>query len=114
MNYFSKEELSCSCCGEYATPDWVLDALNKFREMVGGPVVINSAYRCPSHNKNVGGAKNSMHLKGIAFDVRIDGRDIKRLVEYAYKCGANGVGLYDTFIHIDFREKETLWDNRTK
>jgi hypothetical protein len=34
-----------------------------------GPIAINSAYRCPSLNKAIGGAAKSQHMDGLAADI---------------------------------------------
>lgn len=43
--------------------------LQKIRDYVGRPVVINSAFRSPAVNKAVGGVKNSRHLTCLAADI---------------------------------------------
>lgn len=45
------------------------DYLDKIREKVGKPIVVNSGFRCSVLNKAVGGVANSQHLKGLAADV---------------------------------------------
>jgi len=44
--------------------------LQKIREYVGDPIIINSGYRSPEVNKAVGGANNSSHMYGLAADIR--------------------------------------------
>ena len=39
------------------------------REWVGGPIKINSFFRCPELNKAIGGSKTSQHCKGQAIDI---------------------------------------------
>ena len=39
------------------------------REWVGGPIKINSFYRCPELNKAIGGSTKSQHCKGQAMDI---------------------------------------------
>ena len=39
------------------------------REWVGGPIKINSFYRCPELNKAIGGSTTSQHCKGQAMDI---------------------------------------------
>lgn len=46
------------------------DTLNQVREKLGQPIIINSAYRTPQVNKQVGGAKRSLHMQGRAADIR--------------------------------------------
>ena len=44
--------------------------LDKWRENYGGSRIVNSAYRNPVRNANVGGAQNSRHMYGDASDLR--------------------------------------------
>ena len=39
------------------------------RLWVGGPIKINSFYRCPKLNKAIGGSKRSQHCQGRAIDI---------------------------------------------
>ena len=39
------------------------------RKWVGGPIKINSFYRCPELNKAIGGSTTSQHCKGQAMDI---------------------------------------------
>ena len=72
--HFSDAEMRCSCgCGANGCDPALLDALEAFRAAVGLPVIIESAYRCPDHNKAVGGSLASQHLLGLAADVRVKG-----------------------------------------
>ena len=51
--------------------DKVLDPL---REAWGGPIRVNSGYRCPALNKLVGGTPTSQHQKGEAADITVGSR----------------------------------------
>jgi len=55
--------------------------LERLREKVGTPVIINSGFRSEAVNKAVGGVKGSNHLTGCAADIRVTG--IEQLVRYA-------------------------------
>ena len=75
------------------------------------PITILSAYRTPSHNKKVGGARNSQHVEGRALDLKPpNGYSVaqfyKVIKAIAPDCGINGIGLYKTFVHIDIRPTE--------
>lgn len=66
---------------------------------------INSGYRTESHNKNVGGSKNSFHLYAKAVDISQQCINVKKfhsLLLEAVKLGFIPDGeilLYDTFVH---------------
>lgn len=103
--HFNPKEFACKCCGNLLVTKESADAWDKieeFRKVVKVPVIINSAYRCEKHNEEIGGAKNSNHLKGIAFDVRITDRlSRKSIYDAAEKVGFKGFGDYKNFVHVD-------------
>ena len=43
--------------------------LEEVRELVGGPIIVTSGYRCPKLNRAIKGARNSAHMKGLAADI---------------------------------------------
>ena len=45
--------------------------LDPIREAWGGPISVNSGYRCPVLNRAVGGVPTSQHQKGEAADVTV-------------------------------------------
>lgn len=70
----------------------------------GQPLTVNSAYRTPEHNAKVGGAKDSQHTHGNAFDVDVSGMSEEQrlaLTERAKASGFKGVGVYDNSLHFD-------------
>ncbi len=83
------------------------------RILWGKAISIHSAYRTKTHNKSVGGAKNSQHLQGLALDLKppqgvpIDAF-YKTIKENAKRLGIKGIGRYKTFIHVDLRGGDTL------
>ena len=70
---------------------------------LGKPLIVNSAYRSPEHNRKVGGAKASKHLEGTAFDISMANHDPASFIAAARKAGFKGIGTYprSNFIHID-------------
>lgn len=99
----------CKCCGElpeHGMDDKLIEVLN----MIGcGASDINSAYRCPAHNEEVGGTRNSFHVHGMAADVdatRFSG--VEALASLAEQAGATGIGKYPNanFVHIDTRNED--------
>lgn len=65
-----------------ALVEHVLDPL---REAWGGPIHVNSGYRCRAMNKAVGGAAGSQHMRGEAADItvgsRLDNARLYRLLQ---------------------------------
>ena len=49
----------------------VEDVLQPLRDAWGGPLFINSGYRCPELNEAVDGVPTSQHVKGQAADVGV-------------------------------------------
>ncbi len=112
---FTREELACPCCGFMNISEDALDKLQDLRDLMGAPLKINSAARCPKHNKAVGGAPRSQHLstpdhQSTAFDVALAGHDKTKLIELAEFVGFRGIGSsYRTFVHIDDRGRYARW-----
>lgn len=89
----------------------LVNVLQKIRTHFGRAVTITSAYRTPPRNKSVGGTAYSMHLYGRAADIKVSGISPKKVAEYAEKILPNtgGIGIYDTFTHIDVRSVKSRW-----
>ena len=95
----------------------LIKAIDYVRQQIEQPLYINSGYRTERHNAEVGGVPNSQHRLGKACDVRIHSQEMGDSIEYWFKdfVGEDcGIGRYDTFIHIDTRDKKARWDNRSK
>lgn len=111
-NYFTPKEIACKGTGFIVVDEEALDCLNALRHIIGVPFAPNSAYRSESHNKAVGGAKNSMHRKGKAFDIPIkEGMSRDAIHDTAELVGFTGIGDYNTFVHVDTGRKR-YWDKR--
>ena len=105
---FTPKEISCRHCGEIFLDPKSMDALQRLRVNWGRPIVLTSAHRCVTHNKNVGGAKNSQHLN-VAFDCACPAENQDDFVKAALDVGFRGVGKYPSrgFVHLDMGEKRT-------
>ena len=69
VEHFKPEEFLCPCCKRGGV-SWLLVLwLDLLRRAWGGPVRVNSGFRCVAHNREVGGAARSRHLLGCAADV---------------------------------------------
>lgn len=93
---------------------FIRDKLQQIRTRFGVPVVINSGYRTPSHNKKVGGSSNSFHIKGRAFDIVVKGKPPVEVARYAASIGIKGVIQYSWGIHIDSRSQKYYAVNNGK
>jgi zinc D-Ala-D-Ala carboxypeptidase len=82
-------------------------ALQAIRDHTGKPVAINSGYRSPQHNRNINGATNSLHVKGMAADIVIKGMTPLEVASLAHDLGLGGIKAYPTFTHIDVGIKRT-------
>jgi uncharacterized protein YcbK (DUF882 family) len=66
------------------------------------PIVVTSGYRTPAHNaRTEGAARSSMHLYGYAADMHVPGYGPRAPALAAQFVGGAGIGLYDTFTHLD-------------
>lgn len=121
IGYFDTKEFASKDGKDSPWPTVVnpqlIELCNKIREAYGRPIVVNSGYRSPEHNEKIGGVKNSMHVLGQAADLAPLKRD-KDWLPFLHQLALNlnhngGVGLYDTFVHVDTRGEKARWDNRT-
>jgi hypothetical protein len=100
---FSPREIASKGDGEIVIDDAALDKLQELRTRLGKPLILTSAYRSPAHNRRVGGAKNSRHMQGDAFDVRMENHDPHEFEAAARAVGFTGFGYYPKsgFMHVD-------------
>lgn len=110
-NNFKAYEFACkgNDCNTVKTDEKLVLYLQNIRTHFGKPITINSGYRCASHNKKAGGAKSSYHTKGQAADIVVKDISPSEVAKYAESIGILGIGLYDTFVHIDTRTKKSFW-----
>ena len=85
----------------------LLHALRQNMESDAAYEVI-SGYRSPQtnaalHERSSGVASNSLHMQGMAMDVRLPDRALAKLHDAALALGQGGVGFYPTsdFVHVD-------------
>lgn len=81
----------------------VEEVLQPLRDSWGGPLFINSGYRCPELNKAVGGVPTSMHCKGQAADVGVtDPYSLAKLIK-RMRLDVDQVIVYPSFVHISHK-----------
>ncbi|QIK37511.1 DUF882 domain-containing protein [Caldichromatium japonicum] len=111
LNYLFRDHRT----GEVRTIDpRLFDLLYDLKVYLGDPDArfeIISAYRSPATNAQLrktssGVARNSLHLRGQAVDVRLPDLSTRRLCEAALELGRGGVGYYrrSDFVHLDTGE----------
>lgn len=88
----------------------LLDTLFELHKRIpsDAPFEVISGYRSPRTNAllrraSSGVARKSLHMRGMAIDIRVRGCSLKRLHQTAVAMKAGGVGYYPRsgFIHMD-------------
>lgn len=105
LTHFSPSEFRCRCgCGagmERMDPGF-LAMLEEARELAGIPFVLSSAYRCPKHNRAVGGVEDSAHVRGYAVDIRcVDSHSRFVILQALFEAGFRRIELAPTWVHVD-------------
>jgi len=99
---FFRDEFACHCgCGFDAISLMLVDRLQQVREAIDSPVKITSACRCESHNKAIGGVKDSAHLNGFAADISCIDPIKRKILVQALLTLFPRILIYKTFIHVD-------------
>lgn len=97
--------------------DELVAVLEKARRHFGKPIKIDSGYRTVAYNSTIKNASpKSQHTHGNAADIVV--RGVKPIDVYNYFNATYpdtyGVGIYNTFVHIDVRPDKARWDYRAK
>lgn len=114
---FNSLEFDChgsGCCSETIINPKLVEYVQKIRDHFGKSITVTSGYRCPVHNKRIGGATGSRHSKGDAADIVVSGVAPREVAKYAESIGIKGIGLYETnadghFTHVDTRDVKSFW-----
>ena len=108
--HFTAAELECPHCGQMQMSNDFMRKLVAVRREINIPLHVTSGFRCPEHNRNVGGATSSKHLAGRAVDIALNMSEENQvtLLELAIKHGLVGIGVAKTFIHLDDTRRR-LW-----
>ena len=112
--HFRYTDFLCPCCDVLKlVPGFYrhVSLLERLRDEIGLPVIVTSGYRCPVHNKRIGGAPRSWHML-FATDITTEDADpeeLKRMFECAQDIGFGGIGRYDKHIHLDLRPEKLTW-----
>ena len=107
INYFMRDWRNDQTIG---IDTRTIDIIAATHNMLDGtePYTLLSGYRTPStnamlRNKSSGVARNSLHMRGQAADLRLSGRSVGQIANAAQSCSAGGVGRYfgSNFVHMD-------------
>lgn len=79
------------------------------RAHFGAPVRVNSGYRSPEHNRDIGGAALSRHTFGLAADIVVDGILPQTVHAFLVTLAPGGLGKYRTFTHVDVQGVGRRW-----
>ena len=94
-----------------------IEIADEVRGRIAKPLKISSAYRSPSYNRSVGGARYSQHVEFRAIDISAPKTTLKKLYAELLQMRKEGhkiaIGRYPTFIHIDTRGTNTSWGSAT-
>lgn len=104
--WFMPSETKCKSGAPGDIKEVLRIALNKWRDEYGKPIHIVSGYRSPAYNKKVGGSPSSLHMQGLAADIRLPSNKYDRdwLLTTSFSVGFTGRGFYRSFIHVDLRD----------
>lgn len=107
--HFKVKEFACKDGSPIVFVDEYLAVLLEIlRETIKKPVIITSGYRTPEHNKKVGGAKYSFHMRGMAADITVKDMTPKDVAKELDKLAPNSYGIivYKSWVHFDTRNSK--------
>ena len=85
--HFHSTEFDChgnGCCSETKVNEKLIEILEQIREHFDAPITVTSAYRCPTHNRRIGGVAGSRHSKADAADIVVKGVAPRRVKLYQH------------------------------
>lgn len=111
LKYFKPEEFKMGKETVYEKMDRsFLLKLDQLRELVSEPLSINSSYRSEIYNKELKGAKNSLHLEGRAVDIACNNGILKaKIIKNALNLDLS-CGVYNNWVHVDNREIQIVYN----
>lgn len=123
--HFNVKEFRCKCGKTHAT---IIDTklIEKLESLYSAlearKGVITSGYRCPTHDKTVGGSGDGQHTKGTACDIIFYDRKGQPISSKIVSCKAQDLGFGGIanitkdyiYTHLDVRTTNTYRGDETK
>ena len=94
--HFNAREFRCSCGKSHGTliASELVDNLETLYTALNcSKIIVTSGYRCPEHDKAVGGTSSGQHTKGTAADVCCYGQDGQPISSKTVCCKAQDLGF---------------------
>ena len=94
--HFNVREFRCSCGKSHETllASELVDKLEALYTALNcSKIIVTSGYRCPEHDKAVGGTSSGQHTKGTAADVCCYGQDGQPISSKTVCCKAQDLGF---------------------
>lgn len=89
---------------------YLITLLQQVRDGFGFPMKVTSGYRCPKHNKAVGGSDNSDHMQGKAVDILcVEGGRRREIVYLALTVGIRSIGVKRDCVHLAMSEPARIF-----
>lgn len=98
---FDRKEFACPCCGQMIIEPKFLGMIDFARVLSGVPFILNSGYRCPKHNREVG-SESLNHISGRAADIACtDSQKRRKILKALIEAGFERIGIGKTYLHVD-------------
>lgn len=112
--HFNVQEFRCKCGGAHdiQLETALVSKLEElFKALNCSKIIVNSGYRCPNHDRNVGGNGSGQHTKGTAADIICYNSSGNKISSKIVTCAAQDVGFGGisnidstyTATHVDVR-----------
>ena len=123
--HFNVREFRCQCGGSHETliASELVDKLEALYTTLNcSKIIVTSGYRCPEHDKAVGGTSSGQHIKGTAADVCCYGQDGHPISSKTVCCKAQDLGFTGIanitssyqYTHLDVRTSAKWYGDETK
>ena len=118
--HFNVQEFKCKCGQSHDILIFseLIDKLEQLYTALNcSKIIVTSGYRCPTHDKNVGGTSTGQHTKGTAADICCYGQDGQPISSKLVCCkaqdlGFTGIANIDSsyqYTHVDVRNTGYRW-----